>query len=60
MSAKELTCTSYISIDGAEPVLFDSLSDEEKERCLQKMMDRLSRNMSEYYSNHMDEFIKEG
>jgi len=57
--SKEITFTNYISIDGAEPVLMDSLTKEQKEYCLQKMMDRLSRNMSDYYSNHMDEFIKE-
>ena len=57
--SKEITFTNYISIDGAEPVLMDSLTDEQKEYCEKKMLDRLSRNMSDYYSNHMDEFIKE-
>lgn len=54
--AKELTFTNYISIDGAEPVRMDSLSPEELQYCREKMAENMGRVMSDYYSNHMEEY----
>lgn len=54
--AKGLTYTLHISINGAEPVPMDTLSAEEKAHCLEKMSERLSANMSAYYTQHPEEF----
>lgn len=54
--AKELTFTNYISIDGAEPVRMDSLSPKELQYCREKMAENMGRVMSDYYSNHMEEY----
>ena len=47
--AKQLTCTFYI---GGKQV--DKLTPE----YLDRMSERLSKAMSEYYSNHIDEYRK--
>lgn len=54
--AKELTFTNYISIDGAEPVLMDSLSPEQLEMCRRRMAENMGRVMSEYYSEHPEKY----
>lgn len=54
--AKELTHSFYISINGAEPVPMEQLSAEEKTRCYDAMAQRLSRRMSDYYTQHPEEY----
>ncbi len=56
--AKELTCACYISIDGADPVPVESLNAEQIVEYSGNASERLSRNMSAYYSTHMGEYIK--
>ncbi len=51
-----LKCTCYISIDGAAPVLFDSLTQAQKDRCKSVWSEKLSRVSSAYFSNHPEEF----
>lgn len=51
-----LKCTCYISIDGAEPIPFDSLTQAQKDRCKSTWSERLSRVSSAYFSNHPEEF----
>jgi len=56
MAKKPFTFEFKISIDGEPPVDMDTLTPERKAYALEKMRDRLSRNMSDYYTNHLDEF----
>ena len=56
--AKGLSYSLHISINGAAPVPMDTLSETEKARCLEAMSERLSANMSAYYTQHPDEFEK--
>lgn len=53
---KKLTFTNYISIDGAEPVRMDSLSPKQLEECRRRMAENMGKVMSNYYSNHMEEY----
>ena len=50
-----LKCDCYISIDGAAPVLFDSLSKAQKDRCKRVWSEKLSSVASAYYNNHPEE-----
>ena len=52
----ELKCICYISIDGAEPVPVESISQEQKARCKRIWAERLSRMSSAYFSNHPEEY----
>lgn len=58
MKKQELKFECYISIDGAEPVPLESLTAEEKAYASQKMTDRLSENMSRYYSAHPEQYAR--
>lgn len=57
----ELTVTSFIlppdgDVSKARPL--DDLTKEEKETWLDRVAERLSRAMSDYYSCHIDEYDK--
>lgn len=54
--SRELTFSLHISIEGKEPVRMGELTPQEKSRCLDAMAARLSKNMSEYYSQHPEEY----
>lgn len=54
--AKALTYSLHISIDGAEPVPMEQLSAAEKDRCMKAMAERLCRRMSDYYTQHPEEY----
>lgn len=56
--AKGLTFTLNISIDGAEPVPMEDLSPSERDRCYRAMAERLGRNMSDYYTQHPEEYAR--
>lgn len=58
MAKKKLTASCYISIDGADPVPWNSLTQEEKENVKVIWSERLSRHMSAYYAQHMDEYAR--
>lgn len=53
---KELTYSCFISVDGAEPVPLESLNEDELREAEKKMSDRLSRNLSAYYSQHPEAY----
>lgn len=50
----ELKAISYISIDGAPPVRFDSLSPTKRAECISKMCDNIGKGLSAYYSQNSD------
>lgn len=52
----ELRCRCFISIDGAAPVPFQSLTQEQAEKCKKIMSERLSKTCSTYFTNHPDEY----
>lgn len=58
MARNDITGRCFIEIDGAAPVPFDSLSSEEKERVFAIWSERLSKTMSDYYSNHPEEYSR--
>lgn len=51
-----LKCTCYISIDGSEPVEFNTLSEEQIQKCKKVWADRLSSVSSAYFTNHPQEY----
>ncbi|MBQ9898522.1 MAG: hypothetical protein IJM44_03590 [Ruminococcus sp.] len=50
----EIKVVSYVMLDG-EPHKFDELDDKTRASCVRKMLDNMSRTLSDYYSNHLDE-----
>lgn len=56
--ASELKAISYISIDGAPPVRFDSLSSKKRAECISKICDNIGKGLSSYLSEHIDEADK--
>ena len=48
--AKKLIAVSYISIGGAPPVRFDSLTPEKRAECVSKMADNIGKPLSSYCS----------
>ena len=51
----ELKAVSYISIGGAPPVRFDSLTPEKRAECVEKMAENIGRTLSTYLSNPPEE-----
>lgn len=51
----ELKAVSYISIGGAPPVRFDSLTPEKRAECVEKMAENIGRTLSTYLSDHPEE-----
>ena len=51
----DLSFVCYVLIDG-QTIPVDELSDEQRERWQQGMSQRLSENMSFYYSEHPEEY----
>lgn len=54
---QELKAVSYISINGAEPVRFDSLTPEKRAECVEKMAENIGNALSTYLSNNPDEAL---
>lgn len=52
MAKSELKFRCFIEIDGADAVPMESLTPQEKERVMGIWSERLSRNMSAWYSQH--------
>ena len=53
----QYTVKSYVMIDG-EPQEFCKLDDQTREKYKQKMLDNMGEVLSDYYSDHPDEFEK--
>lgn len=46
---------SYVSIDNAPPIRWDSLSQEKRTELSEKMMEKVSDNLSRYIKSHPEE-----
>ena len=57
MERKPLTCSGYITLKDGRTIPIEEMTPEERERVNKSMNERLSRVMSEYYSNHPDELL---
>lgn len=55
---KKIGFICYIIEGNEPPKLWDSLTDERKEQIRADWRRRLSETMSEYYTQHPDEFLK--
>ena len=55
MAKTKLEVRSYISIGGAPPVRFDSLSEEKRVECVAKMAENIGRTLSRYLSENPEE-----
>ena len=58
MSKSEFTYRSMVSIDGAEPIPWESMTPQQEADVRRRMSERLSRSMSDYYSIHPEEYRK--
>lgn len=56
--AKELTYEIFLKDDDGNITPWHSLTEEEKEAWRQRTIERLSRTMSAYYSQHLEDFKK--
>lgn len=54
----DLTFVCYVLKENGEAVPFEALTEEEREQLRQNMARRLSRAMSDYYTQHPDEFSR--
>lgn len=55
--SKPLTASSYLIIDG-ETKPFDLATDEEKKRTYRNMKKRVEISMTDYFTQHKEEFIQ--
>ena len=58
MAKSEFTYKAMVSIDGAEPIPWESMTPEQEADVHRRMRERLSRTMSDYYSLHPEEYRK--
>lgn len=58
MAKSEFTYRSMISIDGAEPIPWESMTPRQEADVRRRMSERLSRSMSDYYSLYPEEYRK--
>ena len=58
MSNQPLNVVGFIKLNDGRVVSVDDLTLDEIERCRKSMRERLSRTMSDYFSQHIDEYIK--
>lgn len=56
MAKSEFMYRSMISIDGAEPIPWKSMTPQQEADVRRRMSERLSRSMSDYYSIHLEEY----
>lgn len=50
------TTESYISIRGADPVPFDSLTPEQKEECTKVIFERIGKAVESYIARHPEQY----
>lgn len=55
---KKLEFSNFLITDDKKPVLFESLSEKEKERIIKQFSNRLSEHMSDYYTYNSEEFTE--
>lgn len=55
---KELTCESFVIFPDGRTVPVGELSEEEREQWRANMRQRLSEAMSDYYTQHPEEYAK--
>ena len=55
MARAQITCVGFITLKDGRTIPVEDMTPEERERVKKSMSDRLSRVMSEYYSNHPED-----
>lgn len=55
MGRQQLRAVSYVDFGDGRIVPFDSLDPETKSECVKKILDNVSKTVSEYISNHPEE-----
>lgn len=55
---RELTYVCYVIVDGVGPVPLEDLTAEQRATWEANMTKRLSANMSAYYTQHPDEYVR--
>ena len=55
---KELTCVSFVIFPDGRTVPADELTPEEHAQWQQNMLRRLSENMSDYYTQHPEQYAR--
>lgn len=60
MANRKLTCVSYIIMPDGTTKLLEELTDEERAQWQRNMRERLSETMSDYYTQHPDEYRRLG
>ncbi len=58
MAGKELTCVSYVIMPDGRTIPADELTQEEAAAWQASMAGRLGEDMSDYYTQHPEEYIK--
>ena len=56
LAKKELTCVSFVIMPDGRTVRAEELTAEEHAAWQQRMRQRLSENMSDYYTQHPEEY----
>lgn len=56
MARKPLTCSGYIELKDGRTIPIEEMTPEERERVKKSMSERLGRVLSEYFTQHPDEF----
>nr|DAV14536.1 MAG TPA: hypothetical protein [Caudoviricetes sp.] len=56
MARPALKCRGFITFKDGRCIPIEEMTEDERERVSKSMNERLSRVMSEYYTNHPEEF----
>lgn len=56
--SRELKVVSYVSVDGAPPVRWDSLTDKERDGLSERIMNNIGKTLSNQISEHPEEVLK--
>ena len=60
MANRKLTCVSYIIMPDGKTKLLEELTDEERAQWQKNMRGRLRETISDYYTQHPDEYRRLG
>ena len=58
LAKKELTCVSFVIMPDGRTVPAEELTAEENAAWQRRMLQRLSENMSDYYTQHPEEYAR--
>lgn len=58
LAKKELTCVSFVIMPDGRTVRAEELTAEENAAWQRRMLQRLSENMSDYYTQHPEEYAR--